>query len=116
MTRGKLVAKSGRVIVDPCLRTTNMFDRLRGLLLRAAPDAGAGLLIDPCDSVHTFFMPYAIDVVYLDEDYRVLGDARRMRPWRMSLCRSARMTLELAASEAARLGIVPDLELVWQAD
>ena len=114
MTRGQLVAKSGRVIVDPCMRTTNAFDRLRGLLFREVPASGAGFLIDPCASVHTFFMPYPIGVVYLDDCYRVVRTIDTLKPWRLSACRAAHMTLELAARQAAALGLVPDLELQWQ--
>lgn len=115
MTLGKLVAKSGKVIVDPCVRTTNVFDRMRGLLLRPSPKPGSGLLIDRCASVHTFAMAYPIDVVYLDDNYRVVRRIDRMKPWRMSGCRAARMTLELAAGQADALGFDPSLELQWQA-
>ena len=115
MTLGKLVDKSGTVLVDPCARTTNLFDRMRGLLFRPPPRPGTGLLIDRCASVHTFAMSYPIDVVYLDDDYRVVRRIDSMRPWRMSGCRSARMTLELAAGQALALGVEPALELEWQA-
>jgi hypothetical protein len=116
MTKGKLIAKSGKVIIDPCARTTNVFDRIRGLLLRPAPVAGAGLLIDPCASIHTFGMSYPIDVVYLDAQYRVLRTIDAIDPWRLSVCRGARMTLELAAGQAEALGFSPALELQWLSD
>ncbi len=115
MTFGKLVTKSGKVIVDPCLRTTNVFDRMRGLLLRPPPNPGAGLLIDPCAAVHTFAMSYPIDVVYLNEDFRIVRRIDHMKPWRMSACKGARMTLELAAGQAQALGVEPAVELEWQA-
>ncbi len=116
MTLGKLVDKSGTVLVDPCARTTNILDRMRGLLFRPSPRPGTGLLIDPCASVHTFAMSYPIDVVYLDNDYRVVHLIDSMKPWRMSGCRSAQMTLELAAGQAHELGVEPALELEWQAN
>ena len=115
MTLGKLVTKSGKVIVAPCVRTTNIFDRMRGLLLRPAPKPGAALLIDPCASIHTFAMSYPIDVVYLDDEYRVVRRIDGMRPWRISACKAARMTLELAAGQAQALGVAPNLELEWRA-
>lgn len=115
MTRGKLVTKSGRVVVAPCLRTTNVLERMRGLLLRPSPAAGSGLLIDPCASIHTFAMPYPIDVVYLDTGYSVLRVLDGLKPWRLSACTAARMTLELAAGQARALGIEASLELQWQA-
>jgi uncharacterized membrane protein (UPF0127 family) len=114
MTLGRLVASSGKVVVDPCMRTTNTWDRLRGLLLRQEPPAGAGLLIDRCASVHTFFMSFPIDIVYLDSDYRVIRSIEVLTPWRLSACRTARMTLELAARQANTLGLIPNMELQWQ--
>lgn len=113
MTEGRLVTHAGRDIVSPCLRTTNAVDRMRGLLFRGAPSPGAGLLIDPCSSVHTFAMSYPIDVVYLDRHYRVVRRVEAMQPWRMSACRKAHMTLELAAGQAAALGLEPQLEMRW---
>lgn len=116
MIHGKLLAKSGAVLVASCLRTTNALDRMRGLLFRAMPAPGAGLLIDPCASVHTFAMTYPIDVIYLDRDYRVMRHVEGLRPWRMSACRAARMTLELAAGQVKALGLMRDMELEWCAD
>ena len=116
MTRGKLLTSSGDVVVAPCFRTTNMIDRMRGLLFRDPPAAGAGLLIDPCASIHTFFMSYAIDVVFLDREYRVLRRLSNVKPWRMSACVNAAMTLEMAQSAAQTIGLEPRMELQWQAD
>jgi uncharacterized membrane protein (UPF0127 family) len=116
VTHGKLLAKSGAVLIASCQRTTNAFDRMRGLLFRAMPAPGTGLLIDPCASVHTFAMSYPIDVIYLDRDFRVMRLVEALRPWRLSACRTARMTLELAAGQAKALGLTRDMELEWCAD
>ncbi len=114
MTLGKLVAKSGKVILDSCARTTTVLDRMRGLLCRPQQEANAGYLIDRCASIHTFAMPYPIDVVYLDDNYKVVRCIDSLQPWRISSCRSASMTLELAAGQAQALGFEPALELQWQ--
>ena len=77
MIRGKLIAKSGAVIVDPCLRTTNVFDRMRGLLLRPVPANGSGLLIDPGNVVE---LVTAIRRLHLDPTLRrSLGHNARAR-------------------------------------
>jgi uncharacterized membrane protein (UPF0127 family) len=114
MTPGKLSTKCGRIVVNPCLRTSNAWDRMRGLLFRDAPQAGAGLLIDPCSSVHTFAMSYPIDVVYLNRDFQVVKTITKLNPWRVSACKTASMTLELAGGQADSLELVPTLELQWQ--
>lgn len=109
-------ARSGQIIVPHVARTTNALERMRGLLGRPAPAADAGLLIVPCGSVHTWFMRYAIDVVYLDRDGVVLRVVPAMAPWRMSRQPRARSTLELCAGGAASAAIVPGQRLVWSAD
>ncbi len=81
------------------------FTRLRGLLGRALP-RGGGLILTPCNSIHTFGMRYAIDAVYLDCNgvvLRVDVDLPRGRAWRPQ--RGARSVLELAAGEAAAYNI-----------
>lgn len=59
--------------------------RLRGLMFTRALPPDTGLLIRACASVHTCFMRYAIDVVYLDRDHCVTGCVERLRPWRASV-------------------------------
>lgn len=75
--------------------------RLRGLLGRRELPPDEGLLINPCSSIHTWFMRFPIDVVFLDRDLRVVRLAADVRPWRLRWGRGARQVLELAAGEAA---------------
>jgi uncharacterized membrane protein (UPF0127 family) len=58
-------------------------------------DDGSGLWIVPCEAVHTFFMKFAIDLIYVDRKRRVKGVVRALRPWRMSICLPAHSVLEL---------------------
>lgn len=44
-----------------------------------------GFLIKPCNSIHTFFMHYPIDVVFLDKNYKVVKIIYNLNPWRMTL-------------------------------
>jgi uncharacterized membrane protein (UPF0127 family) len=84
--------------------------RRRALGLLGSPRLveGEGLLLTPCGSVHTSFMRYAIDVAYLDAAGVVVRVAPQVRPWRFTFGgKRARMTLELAAGEADRLGLAP---------
>ena len=78
-------------------------ERLRGLIGKPPPAPGHGLLISPCNSVHTAFMRYPIDVVFLARHGRILKVAEALPPWRTAACWGARHTLELAAGEARRL-------------
>ena len=82
-------------------------DRLRGLLGKPPPAPGHALLITPCVSVHTAFMRYPIDIVFLNSGGIILKIVETLRPWRIAACWRARHTLELAAGEARRLGLMP---------
>jgi uncharacterized membrane protein (UPF0127 family) len=70
----------------------------------AKPD---GLWIAPCGSVHTMAMRYAIDVVYVSRDGRLLRIVDSLRPWRMSACARAQATLELPSGVARELRLAP---------
>jgi uncharacterized protein len=72
--------------------------RLIGLLGKRRLEPGAGLLIEPCSSIHTFGMAFPIDVIALDQDYQVLGTWSHVRPWRLKVFgRDTRRVLELAS-------------------
>jgi hypothetical protein len=71
--------------------------RNKGLLGRDGLETGGGLWIVPCESVHTFFMRFPIDLVYLDRRYRVRKVRNAVGRWRISACLSAHSILELPA-------------------
>lgn len=81
------------------------FRRLRGLLFAPALQSGQGLLIRPCAAVHTAFMTYPIDIVFLDRAGRIRRIVPRLVPWRTAASGGAYQAMELAAGEAARLGL-----------
>lgn len=96
-------------------RCEGSLERMRGLLGRPALAPGEGLLIAPCNSVHTIGMRYPIDVVFLDREGRVIKVRSALRPLRMAMARGARQVIELAAGEASRLGLLPRRALRWSA-
>jgi uncharacterized membrane protein (UPF0127 family) len=71
--------------------------RNKGLLGRKQLGPGEGLWITPCESVHTFFMQFPIDLVYLDRKNKVKKTRSTVPPWRISVCLSAHSILELPA-------------------
>lgn len=91
------------------------WSRFRGLMLRpplAEEPVAAGLLLIGCASIHTAFMRYPIDVVYLDGGGQVTSGIPHLKPWRASAGTvfsgaRTRHTLELPAGSIARLGIAP---------
>ena len=71
--------------------------RNKGLLGRDGLAAGEGLWIVPRESVHTFFMRFPIDLVYLDRKNIIRKVRSAVGPWRLSACLSAHSVLELPA-------------------
>ena len=71
--------------------------RSKGLLGRKGLDPGTGLWIVPCEAVHTFWMQFPIDLIYLDRDLRIRKLRGSVPPWRLSGCLAAHSVLELAS-------------------
>jgi hypothetical protein len=111
-----LANDDGDVVVEHCLLAESALARCRGLLGRSGLPSGEGMLLRPASSIHTAFMRFPIDAVFLDRADRVLRVASDLKPWRMAGCRGARATLELPAGEARRRGLRPGVSLtqVWR--
>lgn len=107
-------AGSDTCLVPLAWKTANAWERLRGLLARPPLTAGQALLIDPCPSVHTLGMRYALDLVFLGPDFHVLKQVSRLRPLRWAGCPGARATLELAPGTLATLGLNTGDPLQWR--
>jgi uncharacterized protein len=79
--------------------------RMRGLIGRPGLPAGEGLLLSPAPAIHTAFMRFPIDALFLDRDLRVLDIVEQLGPWRVASKYRARAVLELSAGECARRGV-----------
>ncbi len=73
--------------------------RLLGLSFLEAAQAGPGLLIPRCGSVHTCGMRFELDLVFLDRQLRPLAVHRRVPPRRLLWHRGAAAVLEVPAAE-----------------
>lgn len=98
LTRGSVVCERAVVADRP-------IHRMRGLMGRRLLPAGDGLLLTPAPSIHTGFMRFPIDVIFLDRELRVLKLVQQLRPWRVAAARGARSVLELAPGEVTRRGV-----------
>jgi uncharacterized protein len=93
--------EDGRVICERCVVATSPLTRMRGLLGRRALEPDEGILLRPASSVHTCFMRFAIDAVFLDDDLVVRRIVSGLRTWRAAGARGARSVLELPAGACA---------------
>ena len=101
----------GGVVCEHGVLADTPLGRMRGLLGRRSLLPGEGLLLKPASSIHTWFMRFPIDVVFLDADLTVLDVRHEVRPWRAALRRGAKSVLELPSGEAARRDLEPGEKL-----
>jgi hypothetical protein len=79
--------------------------RRQGLLGRDSLPANTALIIAPSNSIHTFFMRFAIDVAFVSKNGRVLKIRHALQPWRMAGALGAYAVIELPAGALARAGV-----------
>jgi uncharacterized membrane protein (UPF0127 family) len=89
-------------------------NRRKGLLGRESLPEGEGLWIIPCEAVHTFWMRFPIDLVYLDRRHRVVKTRSHVRPWRLSACLRAHSVLELPAGTILQTETMPGDALILE--
>jgi uncharacterized protein len=97
-TRDSVVCEQTELANNPWLR-------LRGLLGRDDLPVGRGMLLRPSPSIHSAFMRFEFDAIFLDRDMKVVGIAENVPPWRTRRAKGAKSVLELAAGEAAARGV-----------
>jgi len=77
---------------------TGWWGRFRGYMGHTEPPPGEGILLIPCDAVHTFWMRFDLDILFVDPHGEVLQVVRSMRPWKWTRrVRGARSVLEVPA-------------------
>ena len=93
----------GTVVAERVGHARSFWRRFRGLMLQSSLDGDAGLLIEPSGSIHTAFMRFPIDAVFLDKQRQVVKVATA-KPWRAALSKG-HSVLELPAGRAALAGV-----------
>lgn len=105
--------EDGRIICDSVTVADSTLRRVRGLLGRRSLAPGEGITLRPAWSIHTAFMRFSIDVVFVDAEQVVLKVDRSVRPFKTASCRGAREVVELAAGECERRGLEAGDRIAW---
>ena len=106
--RSTTVATEGRL-------ASSFVDRFLGLMGRKSLPEGEGLLLTKSASIHSFFMRFRFDAVFIDNDNRVVKIVPAMGTWRIAFGgRGAKHTLELPAGVAERTATVPGDTLLFE--
>lgn len=101
-----IVYKDDTVVASEVGMADNYFKRLKGLMFKPGMERHRGLLIEPCNQVHTFNMKFDIDVIFLDRSFKVIYIEHSMRKGRTTkIIKNAHYVLELCAGVAKEKNI-----------
>lgn len=105
-----LVRQNGEVLCRRCTLADTPLSRFKGLMGRAKLDDDEGVLLATW-SIHTSFMRFPIDAVFLDRHFNIVRVVQSLKPWRVAIERSAQSVVELAAGSALNVGLEPGEQL-----
>lgn len=80
----KLISKENEVVLENVVIADSFFSRLKGLMGKNTIKDDEGLLIRPCNSIHTFFMKFNLDIAFIDKNFIVLEIYRDLAPNKLS--------------------------------
>ena len=93
-----------QIVTDQLMIAESLFSRMKGLLGRKSLEPHEMLWINPCNSIHTFFMSFSIDCVFLNKEMKVCAIKHDVSPWRIILpIFAARSVIELPGGQAKAL-------------
>ncbi|HLO12992.1 MAG TPA: DUF192 domain-containing protein [Pseudoneobacillus sp.] len=96
---------NGAEIANEITKAHSFFKRLKGLMFSKSLPEGHGLHIQPCRSIHTFFMNYPIDILYLNKEFEIVGLQESFEPSKMGqVYKKGHSVLELPAGTLQKSG------------
>jgi uncharacterized protein len=107
-----LVGPEGQIVCERCYVAERSLPRIRGLIGWSELEPGEGMLLRPSWSIHTAFVRYPIDAVFLDDALKIVSIAH-LKPFRAALRPGVKSVLELPAGQCERLGLKPGDRLGW---
>ena len=105
--------RTGKIVGTEVAEAIGPWQSFKGLMLRKSMPEGHGLVFRPAKGIHTQFMRFPIDLVFLDKTDRVVKVHPSMRPWRFDFTNAAGV-IEFNAGAAAKYDIQPGDQLVFK--
>ena len=104
----------GTLLASRIQLADSWWGRFRGYLGRSRPESGEGILLVPCNAVHTFGMAFGLDVIFLDARGEVVKVLPEMKPWRKTdRVSNARYVLEVPEGTIQASGTAVGDRLTW---
>jgi hypothetical protein len=104
--------RTGAVVASALEAAVDSTSRNRGLLGRDSLPEGHAIVLAPCNSVHTFFMRFPIDIAFVARDGQVVKVVEHLRAWRIALSLRSFATIEFAAGALGGDGVAAGDRLV----
>jgi len=96
------------------MQTQSLKERLCGLLVLEPLKPQQALWLTPCNSIHTVAMKYDLDLIYLDRHNTICKLVENVKPWRVSGCLKAKVTIELPAGSIKQFRVQYGDRCEWQ--
>jgi len=94
------------VVANEVIIANTPFMRMKGLLGKKELKKGQALILDPCNSIHTFFMRFPIDILFLDKNNKIIKTISCLKPFRLtSIYFNATSAVELPIGTIQSLSI-----------
>jgi len=103
-----------RSLISHVMRTSNIFERMRGLLGRAPLLPDQALLITSCSSIHTFFMQYPIDLAFINNKWQIKKLIPALKPFRMAWVSGTSMVVEMPVGTIEQIKLEEGITLLWE--
>lgn len=104
-------ALSGDIYTENCYRASGFLEKMIGLMGRGSIADNEGLLLENCGFIHTCFMRFPIDCVFLDHENRITRITGNLRPWRVSGTAKAVTVLEFPSGFTGKHGLIKGMEI-----
>ncbi len=103
-------------LVSSAKVASTFYSRLAGLMFRKSLAAEEALIFYQAPSIHTCFMRFPLDLIFLDQQMKVKRLVCSLPPWRTVFCKSANTTIELPAGKINQSNtcLCDKIEIIFQ--
>ncbi|MAZ49089.1 MAG: hypothetical protein CME65_11035 [Halobacteriovoraceae bacterium] len=107
-----VLSKNNQEVASQVKLATSFKDRLLGLMFVEEMKGFDALIIEPCRSIHNFFVRFSIDAVFVDRNMKIVKILRDFKPWYLSgIYFRAHKVIEMKAGAAHALSVGDQLEV-----
>lgn len=102
------------VVCAKARKALTFFQRLCGLMMKASMSPEEALIFYRARSIHTFFMRFPIDIIFLDKNMHVIRICNTLDAFRVVFCKDAFCTIECLGGLASAKGIAQGQALTFE--